>query len=598
MVDLSDARAAVVMQSVRQRVAPLADAGAALRRARDAARRAGEILRDGGMASAFGCAGNAVCTLARLPEEQPLWIVGDVRGDVIALASALAFIDEADRAHAPAAIAFLGDWTGGTAGDAACAALVLERFVAEPERTLLMRGDREWAAPLPFDMPSGIRTMPRTTAVEPLHAEACEAIEAVAARLPALALLPDELVLAHGSLPRPSRLRAVKSLEDLAGSDAALRDCVMGRQHLREMRIEAGEREGGLILGVEDFENALRTLNQLSGRPISRMVRGQDAAPEGFRWFKAYGPGVLLTLTTMADELPESAGGGRRCPCVGRFKSGVIRVVRMMVPTDVAQLGDQLFPRRDRDPAHVASPARAPMPEARPDHLASPTSKASDVPAQATGNSVMASKAATLTAHPPPSRDPDPASVARAGPEAARMLFDRGVRLLQARAWAGARDAFRTAGAEPSMHEACALNEAVACMWMGPSGHQDALARLRTLRQLHPRDPAVLLNMGIAFLVCERNPSEAMRALRAAVDASADMTDAWWALGLAAAMRSDASTAASAFNVAADGGCALPVPGSLHGLIPARELGPVLEALRGLARHKPRPEAPPVAMHG
>lgn len=557
LVDLSDPRAAAVMQSVRQRVASLADANAALRRARDAAMRSREILGTGGMALEFGPTGDAVCTLARLPEAQPLWIVGDVRGDAIALASALAFIDEADRAHAPAAIAFLGDWTGGNAGDAACAALVLERFVAAPARTLLLRGDREWSAPLPLEMPAGIRSMPRSAAMEALHQEACEAIEAVAARLPALALLPDELVLAHGALPRPSRLRDLKSLEDLAASDAALRDCVMGRQHLREMRIQPGEREGGLILGVEDFESALRTLSELRGRPISRMVRGQDAAPEGFRWFKAYGPGVLLTLTTMADALPESAGGGRRCPCVARFKSGSIRVVRLKVPQEVALLGDQLFPRRERETVIAPPPTKPKV----------------------------------------PARHPDPASAARTGPEAARMLFDRGVRLLQARAWAGARDAFRAAGAEPGMQEASALNEAVACMWMGPSGHQDALAKLRTLRQLHPRDPAVLLNMGIAFLVCERNPSEAMRALRSAVDASADLTDAWWALGLAAAMRSDASTAASAFNVAADGGCALPVPGSLHGLIPARELGPVLEALRGLARHKPKPEAPPVPIH-
>ena len=557
LVDLSDPRAAVVMHSVRQSVASLADAAAALRRARDAALRSREILNAEGMCSAFGRTGEAVCMLARLPDEQPLWIVGDVRGDAIALASALAFIDEADRTHAPAAIAFLGDWTGGNAGDAACAALVLERFTAAPERTLLLRGDREWSAPLPLEMPSGIRSMPRTPAVESLHEEACEAIEAVAERLPVLALLPDELALVHGSLPRMSRLRDLKSLDDLARNDAALRDCVMGRQHLREMRIQAGEREGGLILGVEDFEHSLQKLQELGGRPISRMVRGQDAAPEGFRWFKAYGPGVLLTLTTMADALPESAGGGRRCPCVARFKSGSIRVVRLKVPTEVALLGDQLFPRRVRETVIAASPTQPTV----------------------------------------PARHPDPASAARTGPEAARMLFDRGVRLLQARAWAGARDAFRTAAAEPGMQEACALNEAVACMWMGPAGHQDALAKLRTLRQLHPRDPAVLLNMGIAFLVCERNPSEAMRALRAAVDASADLTDAWWALGLAAAMRSDASTAASAFNVAADGGCALPVPGSLHGLIPARELGPVLEALRGLARHKPKPEAPPVPIH-
>ena len=594
-MDLSDPRAVPVMQSVRQMVASLADPATALRRARDAARASLERIGSDAMGSDFGCSGEAVRTLKRLPQDRPVWIVGDVRGDAVALASVLAFIDASDAGDTKAAMVFLGDWTGGVGGDAACAALVLERFVAAPERTILLRGDREWSAPLPFDLPAGIRTMPRADAVTAVHDEACEAIESVTDRLPTLVLAPDGLALVHGSVPRPSRLEGLGSLAALADCEPALRDCVMGRMHLREMRVDPGQREGGLIVGVEDFERSIRTMNAWEGCRIQRVIRGQDAAPEGFRWFKAYGSGVLLTLSTMCDALPESAGGGRRCPCIARLKSGTIRVVRLRVPEETTLLGDQLFTRRQREPSAM-EPTPPPASSASPPAGAVRTVSPEHAPMKRAAVPTQPGPAASRTRAVPAS-DSDPAASARKGPEAARMLFDRGVRLLQARAWAGARDAFRTAGAEPGMHEACALNESVACMWMGPSGHQDALAKLRTLRQLHPRDPAVLLNMGIAFLVCERNPSEAMRALRAAVDASADLTDAWWALGLAAAMRSDASTAASAFNVAADGGCALPVPGSLHGLIPARELGPVLEALRGLARHKPRPEAPPVPIH-
>ena len=81
--------------------------------------------------------------------------------------------------------------------------------------------------------------------------------------------------------------------------------------------------------------------------------------------------------------------------------------------------------------------------------------------------------------------------------------------------------------------------------------------------------------MGIAFLVCERNPSEAMRALRAAVDASADLTDAWWALGLPAAMRPDPPTAARAVTVPPDPRFALPGPGRPTGAIPHRAPGRV-----------------------
>jgi hypothetical protein len=63
----------------------------------------------------------------------------------------------------------------------------------------------------------------------------------------------------------------------------------------------------------------------------------------------------------------------------------------------------------------------------------------------------------------------------------------------------------------------------------------------------------------------------------------------WPSLGGAAA-------AASAFARAADGGCVLPAPGSLHGVIPAREMAPALEALRGLARFSPTADGPPVSL--
>lgn len=576
------------MQSARQRVATLGDPAVALRRALTAATSALELLERGAMGSMFDARGHHVISIDRLPEDRPMWIVGDLRGDALALASALAFIDGTDPIEGGASVVFLGDWTGGNAGDAACAAMVLERLVAAPDRTLLLRGDREWPAPLPLQMPAGIRAMPHRADLAKLHQETCDAIESLASRLPALALLPDGVALAHGCLPRASRLEGIDSLDALDAAELPLRDCVLGKLHLREMRVRPIQREGGVLLGVEDFEDSLRALERIIGRPMNRLLRGQDAAPEGFRWFKAYGPGAVLTLVTMGDALPESMGGGRRRPCVGRLKGGRVRVVRMSIPTEMSVLGDQLFPMHSEIQAPQQVVADAPAPHRRESPTPMPQRSATPAP--------TATPAEPAIARAPVAGDVDPASAARTGPQAARVQFERGVRLLQARAWAGARDAFRAASADATLLDACALNESVACLWMGAGAHQDALARLRMLRQSSPRDPAVLLNMGIAFLVCERNPSEAVRVLRAAVDADPEVHDAWWALGLAAAMRSDAPGAAGAFTRAADGGCNLPVPGSLHGLIPARELGPVLEALRGLARHRPRPEAPPVAL--
>lgn len=590
LVDLAEGRAGVVMQAVRQRVATLADPAIAMRRAIDAAETADRLLAARAMGSMLAMRGDGAARVAdRLPTERPLWIVGDVRGDALALGIALAFIDEADPGEQRAAVAFLGDWTGGTAGDAACTTLVLERFNAAPDRTLLLRGDREWVGPAACAAPPGLRAMPHPPVHARLHAELCEAMEAIASKLPALVVLPEGVALAHGALPRASRLKDHASLEALGASDAAMRDCTLGRVHLREMRAQSGEREGGLLLGVEDFAESVARLSAIVGREVNRLVRGQDAAPEGFRWFKAYGAGALLTLTTMADPLPDTAGGGRRSPCLGRLKSGRIRVVRLQVPAETAMLGDQLFPR-------IAA-SSMPEPTPVPTHVTDASFVSNESPRPFTPEPAPVSVTAAPRADRRPSSEPDPASSARRGPDAARIQFERGVRLLQARAWAGARDAFRNAAESEELHDACALNESVACLWLGTQGHQQALARLRMLRQTDPRDAAVLLNLGIAFLAGERNPSEALRTLRAAVDADAELFDAWWGLGLAAAMRSDRVTAAAAFTRAADGGCLLPVPGSLHGLIPARELDAALEALRGLARHRPTPDAPPVPLH-
>jgi tetratricopeptide (TPR) repeat protein len=409
--------------------------------------------------------------------------------------------------------------------------------------------------------------------------------------MPCAVLLPDGVMLAHGALPRPARLQDLRDAEQLALSDAALRDFTLGRLHPREPVVNAGEREGGVIEGFEDFHASRRALSALLGAPVQRLVRGQDAAPEGYRWFRAYGEGRLLTLTTMADALPEAAGGGRRHPCVGRLKGGRIRVARIELPDEITFLGDQLFPRElaQPKPTEVAEPSQPAEPVQSLMVVEEIRITAIELPTEAP----MAKPAPSVLGSAEPM---DPAASLRSDPRAAAMHFDRGVRLLQARAWTGARDAFREAAEVPSFRDAAALNEAVACLWLGNAGHQEALARLRELRQREPRSAAVHFNLGVAFLSGERNPSEAMRSLRAAVDAAPDMTDAWWALGLAAAMRSDASTAASAFARAADGGCVLPAPGSLHGVIPAREMAPALEALRGLARFCPTADGPPVSL--
>lgn len=599
-VNLRDPQAAVVLDAVRRRVATWADPALALRRAGEAARLSLELLCRGSMVSALGAQGTGVLRVSRLPEDRPLWILGDIRGDVLALATALAFIDEADGRGDRAFVALLGDWTGGVAGDAACAAMVLERFNAAPDRTLLVRGDREWASDVQgVRVPSGLHAMPVPEALCDEHAKLLRQVRSIAERLPALVVLQQGVALAHGSLPRLARLAGLASAEAIEGSDAALRDCTIGRVHPSEPRVAPGDREGGALLGSEDFSQSAEALSRILALPVTRLVRGHDGVPEGFRWFRHCGEGALLTLTTMADKVERAGAMVRRCPCVARLKGGVIRVVRLEIPEEACFLCEQLFPKsrgvgsaRGMTRSGGADEAAA----ARPTVEVGLRGDASGFaePAREAG------RAAKAAVQRPPDREPDRvesreatergthAPTADAKPDAASALahFDRGVRLLGAKAWGGAVECFRLAASHAPLRDGAMLNESVALLWMGPARHQEALARLRELLRRTPHDESALLNLGIALLAGERNPIEACRVLRQVTEIAPEIGDAWWALGLAMTMRSDAAGAAGAFARATDAGCPLPAPGSLHGLVPARELEPALDALRGMARHR------------
>jgi hypothetical protein len=565
------------MTRVRRTLATFGDPAIAMRRAADAADGAARILGTsaGSMGSSLGLTGCPVAAASRLPEDRPLWILGDLRGDALALATALAFVDEADGGEGNAFVALLGDWCGGTSGDPVTATIVLERFNAAPDRTLLLRGDREWLASanpevtLPEASHAGRMVVHETHATT--HRQWMDALALVVPHLPVAALLSDGTLLAHGSVPRPSRLVGLGDWNQLQANEPALRDFAFGRLHPREERVQAGDREGGVIAGWADFHEAMAQLARLADRPVHRLVRGQDAAPEGHRWFRACGEGRVLTLTTMADRLTGGSAEGRRSPCIARLKSGRLRVVQLDLPEDVIHLAEQLFPPQGGNAAAPASlPARV---------AARHAATSSATPMQGVAGSV------------------DPAIDARREPVAMDMAFERGLRLLKSRAWSGARDAFREVTAPGALHDAAIMNQAVACLGLGAPGHQDALACLRQLRHAHPRRAEVLFNLGIAFLAGERNPSEAVRSLRLAVEIAPDLADAWWALGLAAAMRHDAAMAASAFARAAEGGCQLLAPGSLHGGIPIRELLPAMNALRGLARHQPTIDPVFVPLH-
>jgi len=77
-------------------------------------------------------------------------------------------------------------------------------------------------------------------------------------------------------------------------------------------------------------------------------------------------------------------------------------------------------------------------------------------------------------------------------------------------------------------------------LFLGGGWLLDVIARARATTPGEPNyaDPwGYVVIFGIAFLAGERNPIEGVRAARAAIDASPELAEAWWALGLAGASK-------------------------------------------------------------
>lgn len=579
-VDFVDPKTKLILDGVRQRVAMWGNMGRTMTRAIEAVQNADRLIGSGpgAMGAEFRPNGRRVLRLNELVEEDPLWIIGDVRGDVMALETILGFIDEATPKVKSPQIVFLGDLAAGTKGDAACLAIALERLAAAPTRTILIAGDREFALNSTTSdvadhrKPRGLTEMPVEKAQQENLDILIRAFSNLVTKLPVAAVCPCGILLAHSAPPHHSILTSIENAIALEARPDILRAFAFSRLNAREPKIVPLVNMGSVPSVLEDFAESMRALTRIFGMTVERMVRGQDAAPEGFRWFRNYGEGVLLTISAMADVLPNASGGGRRKPCVARLKSKRMRVVQFEIPEELSIAAEQIFPRAEVMPPQETSTQLPKSPNSITE-IQTPLM-----------NSEMTSNGGARNL--PPIGDS----------QAAQIHFERGVRLLAARSWPGARQAFQEAKSANADMNACCLNEAVACLSMGLQGHQDALRLCRELLQKNPRNAFAHFNMGVSYLTSERNPIEAGRAFRTVTQLLPQFGDGWWALGLAFSLRADRHNAADAFANAQEYGCKLSIPSSLEGVIPARELTSEFEALRARVQYHPTPTDSPVPL--
>lgn len=278
----------------------------------------------------------------------PLWIIGDLHGDLLALEAALAAInDHADADAEAPRIIFLGDLFDDEGFGLELLVRIFELIFAAPDRICVVVGNHDEA--LTYD---GTRF---ATSVSPgdfadfLNANlAHEWIERMGklavrffAQAPHALFFPDGLLVAHAGFPLADLHARLEETGDW-NDPACHADFTWTRAHPTARRKMPNRFTRGSQFGYQDFD-AFCDVSARLGRPVTHMVRGHDHVEDRYAAYPAYKAHPILTTVALSRRLPrESFGPAIRVPTMARYVAGSLpQVYRLHIP---ASLVEAAFP--------------------------------------------------------------------------------------------------------------------------------------------------------------------------------------------------------------------------------------------------------------
>jgi hypothetical protein len=273
----------------------------------------------------------------------PLWIIGDLHGDLLALESALMLIaePEQERPKARPRIVFLGDLFDDEGFGLEVLLRVFELIVDTPERICVLAGNHDEA--LSYDGVRFASSVEPADFAEHLNANlAHEWIERAGklavrlfARAPRALFFPDGMLIAHGGFPLVDLHPQLIAKGDWNDS-ACLSDFVWTRAHPTARKKLPNRFSRGSQFGYEDFAEFCAVAARL-GRPVTHLVRGHDHVEERYAVYPAYHAHPVLTTVALSRRLSrERIGSYERVPTLARVVERALpQVHRLHVPADM-----------------------------------------------------------------------------------------------------------------------------------------------------------------------------------------------------------------------------------------------------------------------
>lgn len=285
-----------------------------------------------------------------MDDSSPLWIIGDLHGDLLALESALAEI----RAHAARGgtaaprIIFLGDFIDDEGYGLEVLVRVFELIVDAPQRVCVIAGNHDEA--LSYDgsrfsssvTPSDFHRFLNENVAHEWIVRTGKLALRLTAHAPRALFFPDGLLIAHGGFPLADLHPALAKTGDW-NDPACLADFVWARAHPKARRKMPNRFSRGSQFGYEDFADFC-TLSAQLGRPITHMARGHDHVDERFAFYPAYRAHPVLTTVALSRRLNrERFGSYERAPTVARVVPACLpEVHQLYIPADLV---NAVFPQ-------------------------------------------------------------------------------------------------------------------------------------------------------------------------------------------------------------------------------------------------------------
>ena len=288
------------------------------------------------------CSADKAIQVPHVGNNDAVWFIGDLHGDLLALEAALLLIrGHVQQGTGKSRIIFLGDLFDDEGFGLEVLLRIFEIILEDPSLICILAGNHDEA--LGHDGTRFVSSVSPSDFSEFLNNHLSDEWIARAGKLairffnsaPRALFFRDGLLVAHGGFPLTDLHPQLLESGDW-NDPTCLSDFVWTRAHPTARKKIPNRFSRGSQFGYEDF-TAFCSLASDLGRPVTHMVRGHDHVEQRFAIYPAYGAHPVLTTVALSRRLSrEFLGPYERAPTAALYVEGSLpQVFRLHVPSDL-----------------------------------------------------------------------------------------------------------------------------------------------------------------------------------------------------------------------------------------------------------------------